>query len=1508
MYPSPMDIAARASSLPHTSSLKASRRGKREVEAQKKSEQQKSTRLRQPMDVESVIKDQIKRHAYAASSLPLYKLMPAFSNGVESGESRCQSTCHGADQGLTKEQLQRDVRPSTGENFLRTIVQANQRMESRLRREWSELLVPNGLDWSIQVWSEAADGQLQRFPDQLETAPTPAEAAVSPHLHRVPSTFFSPNADAKLESSTLITVDNLSQVDLRRPGVIADENDCHIPDSCGQRDPSDKCFTVSDSVNLSPTGSDEHSNRAVRLRASFFKQLRFASAQRDLLRLNANEGIDDEALAMLPVDARTPRQEYLRAILETRQQEGTLPLPILLRRRESAPNALDLTGAGVGDTVIVALTRVIVSLAGLDTLLLKNNCLTDLSLIPLCTIACNLSALTALDLSGNDIDKSAHTLRAYLAQRDCKLRKLWLAKADIDDHECADFMCAVRNNRSLTTLSLSNNLIGDAESFNTLNPDFVTGGEAIGITLRDNYKLSDLDLSWNKIRKDSAIELGKALAHNGSLTKLNLAYNGFADEPTQYLGLALGENVMLRELDLSFNAIKATAAMVLSCCFHSNHTLTSLNLAGNPVGKRGGEALVTAVRRYQLPERFLMIKLANADLECDSADSGTGQRIFNPASPSGEYILDMETPYGQMVAKEMYRLASSSRAFSFKEVLYYPRSSLTSDEGTGSRGETFEFKRKRERRQAHVSQVMSAAGDTAKPWYVAASQFGALLATKGDPFPRDDPEVRHAIAHLLKSLRAHPNDECVCGVLSHFRRTNTSKGVDGVLFSIFMALFDSIDTNRSGTIDVREMCRGLSLLGVDDGSIELATRIVTTYDIEGTNQIERNEFVHWAMGALLGRKLDKLDTLLDARTHSRWTPPTKGTLCVKFVGEPRLPTIELRGSNIGNDGLIRNIQAAASDIDRGRLFDKAVTNTDIYFSIAQATEIIDKCNVGMNQLDMMSKLLPVMSSHDEACALVETCLSLSDRIKLREKMGALFDACTTNPTGFYALDLREELDRKAAFKLAEVNCYQVAVARGASSKDTSQKGDWQNFRNEFLNDIPLSLSSRWFVDMPPSGKLRFDFVSTRRPNRSARPLSVRRFVQLCQRLQLSELAAVDDFYQSITQEAQRRNSFYLAAAHRPSNLVSGSTPTAPAAAPTDDEDDCFNEVRSVSSLFTVSDDEDDFEDDSSVASQNWPSQAQREPLAPCLGHVRGVLGNQLGVLLPQWILRRNVVDRWRLLKLSTHLKSDWLGLEKARDTAKLLGIDDQHRVANLTAEREVATGEQQQLANTSATRKASAALELTSTMTKKTRNSSSTGKGLGGKVIVKPNETSTLNSNEDDEQLLTQSHAQIDTSHPSDFIAEKQAGSGVIHSDQTESGGPLEASEQCDTDNEDQSAEFSLFEFVPSKFSRFDAKTFPCRAYAIVYYKLALLRVATMSVWLTVKQILYIMKQFPVDDFTRVFVAVILHARCYDIDNYHTIFTHLEPPEQVELLHRLGWLNTHNPMQPDRIYVLDLRW
>jgi hypothetical protein len=240
---------------------------------------------------------------------------------------------------------------------------------------------------------------------------------------------------------------------------------------------------------------------------------------------------------------------------------------------------------------------------------------------------------------------------------------------DARDHRILATQASLQSNASLTSLSLSENLIGDAEALNSVQPDLETGGEALASMLRSNKHVTYLDVSWNKIRRDSAQDLAQALAENETLTSLNIAHNAFCDLPGQYLGISLASNNTLQRLDLSYNSLSPQAAIVIASAFATNTTLHYLSVAGNPLGRAGAEALITALRRHQTESRFLHIDFASADVDTDLGARGGGVQ-FSSVDPTGRYRLDMRTPYSQMIARRLYELASTRMGCSFQKCVW----------------------------------------------------------------------------------------------------------------------------------------------------------------------------------------------------------------------------------------------------------------------------------------------------------------------------------------------------------------------------------------------------------------------------------------------------------------------------------------------------------------------------------------------------------------------------------------------------------------------------------------------------------------------------------------------------------------------------------------------------------------------------------------------------------------------------------------------------------------------
>jgi Ran GTPase-activating protein (RanGAP) involved in mRNA processing and transport len=195
---------------------------------------------------------------------------------------------------------------------------------------------------------------------------------------------------------------------------------------------------------------------------------------------------------------------------------------------------------------------------------------------------------------------------------DCRLQILKLDGSDVDDVECAFLAEALNENKTVLSLSLSNNKIGTAELQNVATPNFVTGGEALGRMLVTNHTLIELDLRWNYIRLESACAIAESLIVNDSLRTLRLGNNGFGDLATQFLGMALKQNKVLRLLDLSFNSVTPKAAAVLQNGLVHNEVLDTLILDGNILGLIGARALVSAVQRASGESRVLQISFGES--------------------------------------------------------------------------------------------------------------------------------------------------------------------------------------------------------------------------------------------------------------------------------------------------------------------------------------------------------------------------------------------------------------------------------------------------------------------------------------------------------------------------------------------------------------------------------------------------------------------------------------------------------------------------------------------------------------------------------------------------------------------------------------------------------------------------------------------------------------------------------------------------------------------------------
>ena len=119
------------------------------------------------------------------------------------------------------------------------------------------------------------------------------------------------------------------------------------------------------------------------------------------------------------------------------------------------------------------------------------------------------------------MDDSSVSIQEFIRAPTCFLETLLINGSDVDDYECCHLCEAMIENTSIKVLGLANNLIGNEEFKRVTKPNLWLGGNRIAKMLENNTTLEELDLTYNQIRDDSAVAIGKSLRGNTRLKRSN---------------------------------------------------------------------------------------------------------------------------------------------------------------------------------------------------------------------------------------------------------------------------------------------------------------------------------------------------------------------------------------------------------------------------------------------------------------------------------------------------------------------------------------------------------------------------------------------------------------------------------------------------------------------------------------------------------------------------------------------------------------------------------------------------------------------------------------------------------------------------------------------------------------------------------------------------------------------------------------------------------------------------
>ncbi|KAG3177441.1 hypothetical protein PC128_g16849 [Phytophthora cactorum] len=896
---------------------------------------------------------------------------------------------------------------------------------------------------------------------------------------------------------------------------------------------------------------EQHHRGSIRSNLSVAGRRRSTGMRRSLPTLEqAQISVGSGDMNLVSSVPRSPRTLFLGASLA-----GGQTAPTLLLRKEHNQRTFDLSHQGLGDNFIVRFAACLPELPLVECINVCNNRLTDAGISCLLRALENKPHLTSLDISSNPIGVDAATiLRGYIRSNLCTLRVLALNEVSLSDHECARLVKALEHNKSIDRLLLRGNHIGlqvligkltGGDSFDEDDEDeevkptkILTGGQALGVMLTANLTLQHLDLSWNQLRAVGCGFIAAALPMNYQLRELDLSYNALGNKGALSLAHALRAGARLRKLTLSYNGISPRGAVGLASGLAVNSSLSMLTLDGNPLGVQGGKALMHASCAPRPTSTVCQLSLLDCSLNVSapkmSAATGDEQlHVFNPVDPAGSYVLDLSDAYEHMVAHELLRLAVSHPArFHFTKLEY---------NASTQRGQVTKLEMVKRR-----IKPSSAPEDT-----IDTTSSGKSLNPVALMFQRLDEDGSGSVefSELVNALRScglDVSDEQLVELLEKYDYDKSGSLRKREFADLFARVgFDFVDSDNSGSLDTDELRRVFQLLGVTERAEvnDAIARMIAKYDLDGSGEIGASEFLEFMTSEVFTvqdvqkikeneeAKLMRLEPC-EVGSGASWQIPNSGQLTADFAHSGGVNSDT--GDNTGEvyrpsdsvlmpDNMLSRFLINASSISRNiteqtEFLHTVLAESGMYLSASQGEQLLTRQGVASSavrpgrRLAALAKLLPRIIDHHEATSLVTRIVDIHNQwlecLALRRWLGPqLYSVLVGSLTNVYSFDLTREDHRIALHRLALIAQEEKQFSRWRSGRgDTSQSGNWENFRWATLDGEPVLLSSSYILtkllgpvqerSVLPASKLFFYYVSTTRPPRGTKPLSQRRFEQL----------------------------------------------------------------------------------------------------------------------------------------------------------------------------------------------------------------------------------------------------------------------------------------------------------------------------------------------------------------------------------------------------------------------------
>lgn len=259
--------------------------------------------------------------------------------------------------------------------------------------------------------------------------------------------------------------------------------------------------------------------------------------------------------------------------------------------------------------------------------------------------------LLCLNLSKNELGVEGGRHLAKNLNKMKKLEELRLAECNITDRGIIEIIQSLDELGTIDVLDLSGNQIGKSAHFG----DLATKMEKF---LQSSH-LEKLHLDNNNLRAAHGEKILKAVCGLTNLSVLSLKQNflgqalGNAQAPIVVLANLLITSPKLEYLDIGYNGIEGRSIYCLTEALVINRGLQCLSMEGNPLGKMGIALLMKAKTRNFAQD--FSINLAESGT--DSAEDPR-IKIFEMEKPEGPYSFDLTKMYDQLVLQHLLTISA----------------------------------------------------------------------------------------------------------------------------------------------------------------------------------------------------------------------------------------------------------------------------------------------------------------------------------------------------------------------------------------------------------------------------------------------------------------------------------------------------------------------------------------------------------------------------------------------------------------------------------------------------------------------------------------------------------------------------------------------------------------------------------------------------------------------------------------------------------------------------------